>query len=216
MSAPRVSVGGRDAKLDVSSSASPGSSSGPPVGTVGDGLQAGLGSGGTLSGGAGSGTSGPSGPAGVFHGHLSASLSSPQWSGDLSGRVTWLARHDGGAARLELTPPDLGPVHVQVSVRGEHAQVSLHAHHPLTRDALELTSDRLREALSAEGFGAVDVEVGAGGTGAWPEQNFEPGSFAGGGGEDSGLGKERGVSVGSAGALPALTRIHPGLVDRYV
>jgi flagellar hook-length control protein FliK len=102
----------------------------------------------------------PPAPAAMLTLPVNAPFGSGPWSEDVAGRIVWIAKHDHTMARLELNPPDLGPIHVRLSVQGEHAQVSINAHHALTREALDGSLDRLRDALLEEGFTQVDVNVG--------------------------------------------------------
>jgi flagellar hook-length control protein FliK len=62
-------------------------------------------------------------------------------------------------ARLQVNPPQLGPIELRISVQGDHAQVWMTTHSAVTRDALESSSPKLREMLSAQGFGQVSVDI---------------------------------------------------------
>ena len=141
-----------------------------------------------------------------FQGALAANVGTPEFTQEVSHRIAWLARQDGGVARLELSPPELGPINVKVTVQGEQAQIVMNAQHALTRDALEDSAERLKEALAEEGFAQVDVDVGS------REHSEEEGQ------------SERGGSSASASSddlarsdVPVQVRVssHPGLVDRY-
>ena len=62
-------------------------------------------------------------------------------------------------ARLQVNPPQLGPIELRISVQGDHAQVWMSTHSEVTRDALESSSPKLREMLGAQGFGQVSVDI---------------------------------------------------------
>jgi flagellar hook-length control protein FliK len=62
-------------------------------------------------------------------------------------------------AKLQVNPPQLGPIEVRIAVQGDHAQVWLTSHSAVTRDALEASSPKLREMLGAQGFGQVSVDI---------------------------------------------------------
>ena len=62
-------------------------------------------------------------------------------------------------AKLQVNPPQLGPIEVRIAVQGSHAQVWLTSHSAVTRDALESSSPKLREMLGAQGFGQVSVDI---------------------------------------------------------
>ena len=62
-------------------------------------------------------------------------------------------------AKLQVNPSQLGPIEVRIAVQGAHAQVWLTSHSAVTRDALESSSQKLREMLGAQGFGQVSVDI---------------------------------------------------------
>ncbi len=122
-------------------------------------------------------------------------------------RVLWMAGNGVQQARLNLTPPHLGPVEIQIRVKNEQASVNFIAQHPFTRDALEASIPRLREMLGESNLNLADVHVGSGNTN--------------GGGTDKGE-----QQAGSAGAswsnrtiateeTPKPTRTRLGLVDDF-
>jgi flagellar hook-length control protein FliK len=62
-------------------------------------------------------------------------------------------------AKLQVNPPQLGPIELRIAVSGDHAQVWMTTHSAVTREALESSSPKLREMLGAQGFGAVSVNI---------------------------------------------------------
>jgi flagellar hook-length control protein FliK len=62
-------------------------------------------------------------------------------------------------AKLQVNPPQLGPIELRISVQGDHAQVWMTTHSAVTRDALDASSPKLREMLNAQGFGQVSVDI---------------------------------------------------------
>jgi flagellar hook-length control protein FliK len=63
------------------------------------------------------------------------------------------------SAKLQINPPQLGPIEVRIALQGDHAQVWLVSHSAVTRDALQSSSPHLREMLGAQGFGQVSVDI---------------------------------------------------------
>jgi flagellar hook-length control protein FliK len=63
------------------------------------------------------------------------------------------------SAKLQVNPAELGPIEVRIAVQGDHASVWLMSHSPVTREALESSSTKLREMLGAQGFAQVSVDV---------------------------------------------------------
>jgi flagellar hook-length control protein FliK len=88
-----------------------------------------------------------------------ASVDSDEFSQGLSDRVSWMVNSGVNNAKLQVNPPQLGPIELSISVQGNQAQVSMTTHSAVTRDALEASSPQLREMLGAQGFGQVSVDI---------------------------------------------------------
>jgi flagellar hook-length control protein FliK len=88
-----------------------------------------------------------------------ASVDSAAFSQGLSERVSWMVDNGINGAKLQVNPPQLGPIELRISVLGDHAQVSMTTHSAVTRDALEASSPKLKEMLGAQGFGQVSVDI---------------------------------------------------------
>ncbi len=83
----------------------------------------------------------------------------PQWSQAVGEKVLWLAAQNVSAAEIRLDPPDLGPMHVKVTVNQDQASVSFTSPHPIVREALDQQLNRLREMFSEQGLNLVNVDV---------------------------------------------------------
>ncbi|MDJ0939392.1 MAG: flagellar hook-length control protein FliK [Woeseiaceae bacterium] len=81
------------------------------------------------------------------------------WDRVMSERVLMLANKGAGSAELRLTPAELGPLRVQVSVDDGQATVSFQAQHALTREAIEQALPRLRDMLSENGLTLTNANV---------------------------------------------------------
>jgi flagellar hook-length control protein FliK len=88
-----------------------------------------------------------------------ASVDSSDFSQGLSDRVSWMVDNGVNGAKLQVNPPQLGPIELRISVQGDHAQVWMTTHSAVARDALESSSPKLREMLNAQGFGQVSVDI---------------------------------------------------------
>jgi len=107
---------------------------------------------------------------GLRHGSVerveSASLTThvrdPRWVEDLGNRLASMVRTGESSASLQLTPVDLGPLEVNVSVRDNQATVHFSAANADTRALLEASMPRLREMLAAQGFQLMDSSVSHG------------------------------------------------------
>lgn len=87
---------------------------------------------------------------------------SPRWAEDMGARVALMVRGGESSASLQLTPVDLGPVEVSVTVRDSQASVHFGAAQAETRALLEASIPRLREMLAAQGFNLMDASVSQG------------------------------------------------------
>jgi flagellar hook-length control protein FliK len=91
--------------------------------------------------------------------NVAAPVESPEFGQGVANHVSWMVDNNLQGAKLQVNPPQLGPIEVRIAVQGDHAQVWLVSHSALTRDALEASSPKLREMLGAQGFGQVSVDV---------------------------------------------------------
>jgi flagellar hook-length control protein FliK len=90
---------------------------------------------------------------------LPAAVETPEFGQGLADRVSFMVDNNLNGAKLQVNPPQLGPIEVRIAVQGDHAQVWLTSHSAVTRDALEASSPKLREMLGSHGFGQVSVDI---------------------------------------------------------
>jgi flagellar hook-length control protein FliK len=90
---------------------------------------------------------------------LNAGVDSPEFPQGLADRVSFMIDSNLNGAKLQVNPPQLGPIELQIAVQGGHAQVSMSTHSAVTREALESSLPKLREMLGAQGFGQVSVDI---------------------------------------------------------
>ena len=88
-----------------------------------------------------------------------ADVDSAEFPQSLADRVSFMVDNSWSNAKLQVNPPQLGPIELQIAVQGDHAQVMMSTHSALTRDALESSVPKLREMLSSQGFTQVNVDV---------------------------------------------------------
>lgn len=81
------------------------------------------------------------------------------WGDAVGQKVLWMAKQNITSADLRLDPPDLGTIHVRVSIQNDQAHVSFSSAQPVVREALDQHSARLREMLTEQGMTNVDVDV---------------------------------------------------------
>jgi flagellar hook-length control protein FliK len=90
---------------------------------------------------------------------VAAGVDSPEFGQGLADRLSWMVDNNLSGAKLQVNPPQLGPIEVRIALQGDHAQVWLVSHSAVTRDALQSSSPNLREMLGAQGFGQVSVDI---------------------------------------------------------
>ena len=82
------------------------------------------------------------------------------WGDQISERVVVMAGNKLKSADIRLTPAELGPLRIRVSVEDGAANVTFHAQHAVTREAIEQALPRLREMLAENGLSLGEAEVG--------------------------------------------------------
>jgi flagellar hook-length control protein FliK len=90
---------------------------------------------------------------------LRAPVGTPAWNDELGGRLTWMAANGRESASLRLSPENLGPLEVRISVQDGEAKVWFNAAHADTRSALEQSLPRLREMFASQGLVLADSGV---------------------------------------------------------
>ena len=98
------------------------------------------------------------------------------WGDQLGDRVLVMAGSKTQTAEIRLTPAEMGPVRVQVSVDDGNATLAFQAQHAVTRDAIEQALPRLRELLAENGITLSQTSVGEQGT---QQGNRDAGSASG-------------------------------------
>jgi len=93
---------------------------------------------------------------------LTTHVRDPRWAEDLGNRLASMVRTGESSASLQLTPVDLGPLEVNVTVRDNQASVHFGAANAETRALLEASMPRLREMLESQGFQLMDSSVSHG------------------------------------------------------
>ena len=131
---------------------------------------------------------------------LTTHVRDPRWVEDLGNRLASMVRTGESSASLQLTPVDLGPLEVNVSVRDNQATVHFGAANADTRALLEASMPRLREMLAAQGFQLMDSSVSHGFA---RQTRHEP------------AGTPRDAGIGEAPTIAAQPIHITGLLDLY-
>ncbi|HEV2700124.1 MAG TPA: flagellar hook-length control protein FliK, partial [Steroidobacteraceae bacterium] len=99
------------------------------------------------------------GPPGGVTLTIQAPVGSAAFADEVSARVSGLAQSGITQAQLQLSPADLGPVQVHITMQAGQASVWFGANHADTRAALEQSLPRLRELFAGAGMPLTDSGV---------------------------------------------------------
>lgn len=91
---------------------------------------------------------------------INTPVQQPDWDRAVSERIVMMANNRLQHAEIRLTPAELGPLRVQVSVDDGAANVSFQAQHAMTREAIEQALPRLRELFAENGLSLGHTSVG--------------------------------------------------------
>ena len=84
-------------------------------------------------------------------------------------------------AEIQLQPPDLGPVRIELTLNGESTRVAFSAAQPETRQAIEQSLPILKDLLAERGLTLGDTSVSDGGAYAEAGADGNAGASADGG-----------------------------------
>lgn len=82
-----------------------------------------------------------------------------EWAGEMSQKLMMMVSSKIQSAQILITPKDMGPIDVKVSMQQEQAHVVFTTPVTHTRDALEQALPKLREMLEQNGVSMGDVDV---------------------------------------------------------
>jgi flagellar hook-length control protein FliK len=133
---------------------------------------------------------------------LRAPVGTPAWNDELGGQLTWMAANGRESASLRLSPENLGPLEIRISVEDGEAKVWFGATQAETRAALENSLPRLRELLASQGLVLADAGV----------FRDAPRGHA----SSADPAAQPNVDADSAESVSPVTIAHTGLIDTYV
>jgi flagellar hook-length control protein FliK len=93
---------------------------------------------------------------------IAARVGTPGWDNQVGQKIVWMVAGKEQTASLTLNPPDMGPMHVVLSVTGDQASVTFTAAQPEVRQALEAAMPKLREMMGESGIALGNASVNAG------------------------------------------------------
>ncbi len=83
----------------------------------------------------------------------------PGWDKAMGERILWMAGRDIQRAAIQIRPPNLGPLQIQLSIQNDQASLHFTANSGVVQDALEASMPRLREMLAEQNLQLVNVDV---------------------------------------------------------
>lgn len=83
----------------------------------------------------------------------------PGWEQSFANNVSWMNSEKVQTANIRISPAELGPIEIKMTVKQDQLTLNINAHHALTRETLENAMPRLREVLANNGFNSVNVDV---------------------------------------------------------
>jgi len=129
------------------------------------------------------------------------------WGQAFGNQVVWVVNQGMPAAQLHLSPPDLGPMSVRISMEQDQASLAFSSPHAMVREAIEAALPRLRDMLGSQGITLVDVNVSQHGSAHTQREPGEWRSAAAGAESASGPDNDSGV---------AGKRVAVGMLDIFV
>ncbi|MCG8427882.1 MAG: flagellar hook-length control protein FliK [Chromatiales bacterium] len=99
------------------------------------------------------------------------------WDQALGDRVMWMVGNNVQQASLKISPQNLGPIEIQLSMQDDVAKVNFVTHSGAVKEALEAAIPRLREMFSEQNLQLANVDVGQ--RGAQDQQGLAQGSAGG-------------------------------------
>ena len=87
------------------------------------------------------------------------SMDRPGWEQSFTNNVSWMNSENVQTANIRISPAELGPIEIKMTVKQDQLTLNINAHHALTRETLENAMPRLKEVLANNGFNSVNVDV---------------------------------------------------------
>jgi len=125
----------------------------------------------------------------------------------LNQHVSFMIGDQVQSAQIAVSPADLGPVEVRVTMVGDEAKIQLSATHAATREALNDALPRLRASLAEAGINLGQAGVFA----QMPERQQADPAFSG-----QPQGGERDFEPGNLAGMAPARNLRIGLIDAFV
>lgn len=137
------------------------------------------------------------------------------WDQAVAQRVLWLANNNQQTAQLHVTPPNLGPVEIRITITNDQANAMFVSPHAGVREALESALPRLREMFADSGLTLGNVNVASEQQRQQAEQQHGHGRRRGGAPAETEISGVEGVGGGLRQGVASIRTGADGLVDIF-
>lgn len=129
------------------------------------------------------------------------------WRDAFAEKVLWMSNQNIHHAKVQINPPELGPLEVMLKMNQQHASLVIHTPNAATKETLEDAMPRLRELFEQQGMSLTDADISD------SRQGGTEGSTAS---EEGETFSPSGTSVSEENAQSQTIRAPRGLVDYFV
>ncbi|MEE9354134.1 MAG: flagellar hook-length control protein FliK [Methylococcaceae bacterium] len=81
------------------------------------------------------------------------------WKQEFGESIVWLADRAINRAEINVNPPHLGPISIQVDVKQDKASVAFNTQHAVVKEIIESAIPKLKEMLASQQIDLADVNV---------------------------------------------------------
>jgi flagellar hook-length control protein FliK len=90
---------------------------------------------------------------------IAQSVGQTDWVEGFNEKILWMTNQQIKSAAIKLSPIELGPIEVSISMSKENATIQFNSHSPQVRELIEQALPKLREMMGEQGVNLADVNV---------------------------------------------------------
>ena len=98
----------------------------------------------------------PTSPAAVAE--INSPLGAPAWGQELQQKVAWMVDGQQQRVNIQLNPPHLGPLEIQLQINNDQATVIFATPHSAVKEAVEAAMPRLQQSFEQQGIKAHSLQ----------------------------------------------------------
>ena len=92
---------------------------------------------------------------------INSPIHSEKWPTQFGEKLVWLAKNEVQSAQININPPQLGPIQINLTLNGDQATAVFASPHAEVRHAIEDAMPQLKEMLSSAGINLGQSDVGS-------------------------------------------------------